>query len=71
MDYFAEMLKDDENMGKIRQKLLDEAAGERMAREARKQRGKKVQVAKLQERERGKEVLEGVEVLKRSMFPFP
>jgi len=42
-----------------------------MAREARKQRGKKVQVAKLQERERGKEVLEGVEVLKRSMFPFP
>jgi len=70
MDYFAEMLKDDENMGKIRRKLLDEAAGERMAREARKQRGK-VQVAKLQERERGKEVLEGVKVLKRSMFPFP
>ena len=70
MDYFAEMLKDDENMGKIRRKLLDEAAGERMAREARKQRGK-VLVAELQERERGKEVLEGVEVLKRSMFPFP
>jgi len=70
MDYFAEMLKDDENMGKIRRKLLDEAAGERMAREARKQRGK-VLVAKLQERERGKEVLEGVKVLKRSMFPFP
>ncbi|PWW72499.1 eukaryotic rRNA processing [Tuber magnatum] len=58
-------------MGKIRQKLLGEAAGRRAAREARKQRdlkkfGKKVQVAKLQERERGKrEMLERVKVLKR------
>jgi len=75
VDYFAEMLKDDEHMGKIRQKLLDEAAGRRAAQEARKQRdlkkfGKKVQVAKLQERERGKkEMLERVKVLKRSMFP--
>ena len=76
VDYFAEMLKDDEHMGKIRQKLLDEAAGKRAAQEARKQRdlkkfGKKVQVAKLQERERGKkEMLERVKVLKRSMSPF-
>jgi len=71
VDYFAEMLKDDEHMGKIRQKLLDEAAGTRAAQEARKQRdlkkfGKKVQVARLQERERGKrEMLERVKVLKR------
>ncbi|KAG0639342.1 eukaryotic rRNA processing protein EBP2-domain-containing protein [Tuber brumale] len=71
VDYFAEMLKDDEHMGKIRQKLLDEAAGKRAAQEARKQRdlkkfGKKVQVAKLQERERGKrEMLERVKILKR------
>ncbi|RPA90681.1 Ebp2-domain-containing protein [Choiromyces venosus 120613-1] len=71
VDYFAEMLKDDEHMGKIRQKLLDEAAGKRAAVEARKQRdlkkfGKKVQVAKLQEREKGKrEMLEKVKVLKR------
>lgn len=77
VDYFAEMLKDDEHMGKIRQKLLDEAAGKRAAQEARKQRdlkkfGKKVQVAKLQERERGKrEMLERVKVLKRSISPFP
>jgi rRNA-processing protein EBP2 len=71
VDYFAEMLKDDEHMGKIRQKLLDEAAEKRAAQEARKQRdlkrfGKKVQVAKLQERERGKrEMLERVKIFKR------
>ena len=35
------MLENNENMGKLRQKLLDEAAGERTTREARKQRNLK------------------------------
>jgi len=65
-------------MGKIRQKLLDEAAVKRAKQGApRKQRDlkkfrKKAQVVKLQEREKAKkEMLERVKVLKRSMFPFP
>jgi len=69
------MLKDDENMGKVRQKLLDEVAGKRTARETRKQRdlkkfGKKAHLVKLEERERGEKLLERVKFLKRSMFPF-
>ena len=35
-NYFAQMLKDNKDIGKIRQKLLDEAAGKRTAREVRK-----------------------------------
>ena len=35
-NYFAQMLKDNKDIGKIRQKLLDEAAGKRTALEARK-----------------------------------
>ncbi|KAL8961262.1 MAG: hypothetical protein Q9193_002157 [Seirophora villosa] len=70
-DYFAEMIKSDEHMGKIKQKMADEAAIKRAAAEARKQRdlkkfGKQVQVARLQERDKAKrETLEKINILKR------
>jgi rRNA-processing protein EBP2 len=71
VDYFAEMVKSDEHMGKIKAKLIDDAAGKKAAAEARKQRdlkkfGKQVQVAKLQERAKDKrETLEKINTLKR------
>lgn len=70
-DYFAEMVKSDEHMGKIKQKLIDEAAGKKASAEARKQRdlkkfGKQVQVAKMQERAKEKrETMEKINQLKR------
>ncbi|KAF2659706.1 Ebp2-domain-containing protein [Lophiostoma macrostomum CBS 122681] len=70
-DYFAEMVKSDEHMGKIKQKLVDDAAGKKAAAEARRQRdlkkfGKQVQVAKLQERAKEKrDTLEKINLLKR------
>ncbi|KAF2438345.1 Ebp2-domain-containing protein [Karstenula rhodostoma CBS 690.94] len=70
-DYFAEMVKDDEHMGKIKAKLMDEAAGKKASAEARKQRdlkkfGKQVQVAKLQERAKEKrDTLDKISQLKR------
>ncbi|KAL9014584.1 MAG: hypothetical protein Q9173_000768 [Seirophora scorigena] len=73
-DYFAEMIKSDEHMGKIKQKMTDEAANKIAAAEARKQRdlkkfGKQVQVARLQERDKAKrETLEKIHILKRSTF---
>jgi len=76
-DYFAEMLKTDDHMGKIRQRLVDEAADKQAAQDARKQRdlrkfGKQVQVAKLQEREKQKkETLDKINALKRSMLLHP
>lgn len=81
-DYFAEMVKSDEHMGKIKKKLFDEAAAKKASAEARKQRdlkkfGKQVQVAKLQQRDKEKrETLEKINSLKRStlffffLFPF-
>ena len=72
-DYFAEMVKSDEHMGKIKRKMTDEAANKKAAAEARKQRdlkkfGKQVQVAKLQERDKAKrETLDKINILKRSM----
>ena len=74
-DYFAEMVKSDEHMGKIRSKMVDEAANKKAAEDARKQRdlkkfGKQVQVAKLQERDKAKrETLDKINLLKRSMIP--
>lgn len=71
-DYFAEMVKSDEHMGKIKQKLIDEAASKRASADARRQRdlkkfGKQVQVAKLQERDRAKrDTMEKINLLKRS-----
>ena len=59
-------------MGKIKQKMTDEAANKKAAAEARKQRdlkkfGKQVQVAKLQERDRQKrDMLGKIDILKRS-----
>lgn len=76
-DYFAEMVKSDEHMGKIKQKLIDEAAGKKASAEARKQRdlkkfGKQVQVAKMQERSKEKrETMEKINLLKRSKYHFP
>jgi rRNA-processing protein EBP2 len=76
-DYFAEMVKADEHMTKIKAKLVEEAASKKAAAEARKQRdlkkfGKQVQVAKLQEREKErKQTMEKIKVLKRSKsFPI-
>ncbi|SPO32710.1 related to EBP2 - required for pre-rRNA processing and ribosomal subunit assembly [Ustilago trichophora] len=70
-DYFAEMVKTDEHMERIRQKLLDESAAIKASEAAKKQRelkkfGKKVQVEKLQERIRNKkEMNERIQGLKR------
>ena len=73
-DYFAEMVKSDEHMGKIKAKMTEEAASKKAAAEARKQRdlkkfGKQVQIAKLQERDKAKrETLDKINILKRSMI---
>lgn len=72
-DYFAEMLKDDGHMEKVKAKLVEEATNKKAAAEARKLRdlkkfGKQVQVAKLQERQKQKrETLEKIKDLKKSM----
>lgn len=72
-DYFAEMLKDDGHMEKVKAKLVEEATNKKAAAEARKLRdlkkfGKQVQVAKLQERQKQKrETLEKIKALKKSM----
>lgn len=69
------MVKSDEHMGKIKAKMVDEAANKKAAAEARKQRdlkkfGKQVQVAKLQERDKAKrETLDKINLLKRSTVP--
>lgn len=70
-DYFAEMVKTEEQMGKVKQKLVDEAARKKASADARRQRdlkkfGKAVQVAKLQERDRTKrETMDKINSLKR------
>jgi len=70
-DYFAEMLKEDAHMEKVKAKLVEEASAKKAAAEARKLRdlkkfGKQVQVAKLQERQKQKrETLEKIKTLKR------
>lgn len=75
-DYFAEMVKADEHMAKIKAKLIDEAAGKKASAEARKQRdlkkfGKQVQVAKQQERDKErKDTMDKIKVLKRSKDPY-
>jgi rRNA-processing protein EBP2 len=76
VDYFAEMVKSDEHMGRVKQKLVDEAAGKKAAAEARRQRdlkkfGKQVQVAKLQERDKAKkDTMDKIGLLKRSKSSF-
>lgn len=77
IDYFAEMMKDDEHMGRIKGKLLEEAERRKRSQEARKLRdlkkfGKQVQVAKLQERgKEKKQAMEKIQLLKRSAYPIP
>lgn len=76
-DYFAEMVKDDGHMEKVKAKMIEEASAKKASAEARKLRdlkkfGKQVQVAKLQERQKQKrETLEKIKSLKKSMFFFP
>ncbi|KAL2361650.1 hypothetical protein RJZ56_005467 [Blastomyces dermatitidis] len=73
-DYFAEMVKSDEHMGRVKKKLFDEAAAKKASAEAKRQRdlkkfGKQVQVAKLQQRQKEKrETLDKINSLKRSKF---
>ena len=73
-DYFAEMAKSDEQMGKVKRKMHEEAASKKASAEARalrdaKKFGKQVQVAKMQERAKEKrETLEKIGSLKRSMY---
>ncbi|KAI6030447.1 eukaryotic rRNA processing [Pisolithus orientalis] len=70
-DYFAEMVKSDAHMERIRMKLLDERAGIKRAEEKRKEReskkfGKQVQIEKQKEREQSKkEMGERLKSLKR------
>ncbi|KAM5342737.1 hypothetical protein ACJ41O_013703 [Fusarium nematophilum] len=70
-DYFAEMVKEDAHMDKVKAKLVEEASNKKAAAEARKLRdlkkfGKQVQVAKLQERHKEKrETLDKIKNLKR------
>lgn len=80
-DYFAEMVKDDGQMEKVKARLVEEASAKKASAEARKLRdlkkfGKQVQVNKLQERQKAKkETLDKIKTLKRSKFyrkpPFP
>ncbi|GIZ45163.1 hypothetical protein CKM354_000834400 [Cercospora kikuchii] len=70
-DYFAEMVKSEEQMGKVRAKLLDTEARKKASSDARRQRdlkkfGKQVQIAKLQERQKEKTAtLDRIQTLKR------
>ncbi|KAK4946725.1 rRNA-processing protein EBP2 [Elasticomyces elasticus] len=70
-DYFAEMVKTDEHMGRVKKKMYDEAASKKASEEARKLRdakkfGKAVQVAKEQERAKDKRnTLDKIKELKR------
>lgn len=74
-DYFAEMVKSDAHMERIRSRLLDERAGIKKAEEKRKERaakkfGKQVQLEKQREREKGeKDMGERLKLLKRSRLP--
>ncbi|KAH9989715.1 eukaryotic rRNA processing protein EBP2-domain-containing protein [Russula compacta] len=62
-DFFAEMVKTDAHMERIRQRLLDESAGIAKSEARRRERegkkiGKQVQLEKLKERERSKKDME-------------
>ncbi|KAG0165250.1 rRNA-processing protein and EBNA1-binding protein ebp2 [Apophysomyces sp. BC1034] len=70
-DYYAEMLKSDEHMAKVRQRLLDQAGKVKASDDAKRQRelkkfGKKVQVEKQLERQKQKsDMLDKIKLLKR------
>lgn len=71
LDYFAEMVKSDEHMDKLKTKLLKEAADQKASEDAKKQRqlkkfGKQVQHATLQERAKQKrDTLDKIKSLKK------
>ncbi|CCC71955.1 hypothetical protein NCAS_0I02870 [Naumovozyma castellii] len=71
LDYFAEMVKNDEHMDKIKGKLVREASEKKAREDARKQRnlkkfGKQVQMATLQKRQLEKrDTLEKIKSLKK------
>lgn len=71
LDYFAEMVKSDEHMDKLKTKLLKEAADKKASEDAKKQRqlkkfGKQVQHATLQERAKQKrDTLDKIKSLKK------
>ena len=71
LDYFAEMVKSDEHMDKIKNVLVREASERKAREEARKQRqlkkfGKQVQIATLQKRQKEKrETLDRIKTLKK------
>lgn len=76
-DYFAETVRSDEIMDKVKAKLIEEATSKKASAEARKLRdlkkfGKQVQVAKQQERAKEKKAtLEKISLLKKSMSSAP
>ncbi|KAF1815800.1 Ebp2-domain-containing protein [Eremomyces bilateralis CBS 781.70] len=76
-DFFAEMVKSDEHMGRIKTRLVEDATAKKAALEARKLRdakkfGKKVQVEKEQERAKERREMKGkVESLKRKRQGAP
>ncbi|WVW84630.1 hypothetical protein I302_106664 [Kwoniella bestiolae CBS 10118] len=71
MDYYAEMVKSDEHMERVRTKLVDEAQGIKKSEAAKKQRdlkkfGKQIQHEKLKQREMDKKSFQDrVQGLKR------
>lgn len=71
LDYFAEMVKSDEHMDKLKTKLLKEAADKKASEDAKKQRqlkkfGKQVQHATLQDRAKQKrDTLDKIKSLKK------
>lgn len=71
LDYFAEMVKSDEHMDKIKGKLVTEASEKKARQDARRQRdlkkfGKQVQNATLQKRQlEKKDTLDKIKALKR------
>ena len=70
-DYFAEMVKTDEHVGKVKGRLVDSAAARKASEDAKRQRqakkyGKQVQQERLKERSQAKrEMLDKVSALKR------
>lgn len=71
LDYFAEMVKTDVHMARVRQSLVDESVSMKKSAEAKalreaKKYGKKVQVEKIKERHAAKRAeLEKVQIAKR------
>ncbi|KAJ1964701.1 RRNA processing protein [Dimargaris xerosporica] len=76
-DYFAEMVKSDDHMQRIRRELMKESLAIKASEDAKRQRelkkiGKKVQVEKIRERQQQKtKALEQINQLKRKRQNMP